>query len=90
MDEERKECFNLGTKLNRLIFESRPVDLVRIMMTSIPLKLVATKDAVYYADHKTKSLTPEELFDLKNNVNRAVMIFNTILAGRIPVYSSIR
>jgi hypothetical protein len=82
MDEERVECFTLTNKLNRIVFEGRTVDKVRIMVTTIPVKLVATKDKVYYADQNPKNLIDRELFDLKTSANKAIPFFNTILSGR--------
>ena len=84
MEKEKQKCFNQEGKLNSLIFEGREVSMARIMMTANPVKLIATKDAVYYADGKPSSLTDIEIFELKNNVKQAIAIFNALLAGSFP------
>ena len=90
MEEERNECFTPTAKLSSLVFEGQAVEEVRIMVTTIPVKLIATVDKIYYANLNTKPLTEKELFELKSNANKAVPIFNTILQGSQSTDDSFR
>lgn len=81
MESEPLQVFPMTSQLSRLVFEGRQVDQVRITITSIPLKVVARRDSVRYAEQQDKPLSAADLLELRTNATRAVEIFNTVLQG---------
>lgn len=81
MENEPIAVFEADGQLGRLVFEGREVEQARITITNIPLKVVARRNAVYYAEHQETPLSDSDRLELKNNFLRAVEAFNVVLEG---------